>query len=54
MIDQDRDGIIGADDLQAIYQQVGQYHQHAASALVLYANITIHSSLCNFQVSKQI
>jgi myosin regulatory light chain 12 len=24
MIDQDRDGIIGADDLQAIYQQVGR------------------------------
>jgi Ca2+-binding EF-hand superfamily protein len=24
MIDQDRDGIIGADDLAAIYQQVGQ------------------------------
>ena len=25
MIDQDRDGIIGAEDLVAIYQQVGEY-----------------------------
>jgi len=28
MIDQDRDGIIGADDLAAIYQQVGRYFVH--------------------------
>lgn len=48
MIDQDRDGIIGADDLQAIYQQVGRYTSSSdvdKLLLILFPDINVTINL---------